>query len=65
MKTSELFRPQHRVNEVHERGDAQQQRQEGHDVTYTRSQSATKPSIATNATTPRTIMPISMGVSFR
>ena len=36
---SELLRPQHRVDQVHERGDAQDQRQQRHDVTYTRSQS--------------------------
>ena len=52
MAASELFRAQHRVHEVHERGDAQQQRQQSHGVTYTRSHSATKPSIAANVDEP-------------
>ena len=46
--------PQHRVHQVHERRDAQDQRQHGHGVTYTRSQSVTKPSIAANVASPRT-----------
>ena len=57
MGASELLRPQHRVHEVHERGDAQQQRQQSHDVTYTRSQSMTKPTIAANVASPSTTIP--------
>jgi hypothetical protein len=54
---SELFGAQHRVDEIHERRDAQYQRQQGHDVTYTRSHNATKPSIAANAANPSPIIP--------
>jgi hypothetical protein len=58
MAASELLRPHHGVDEVDEGGNTQQQRQQSHDITYTRSHSVTKPSIAANAANPRTIIPI-------
>jgi hypothetical protein len=61
---SELFRPQHRVHEVYERRDAQQQRNQCHDVTYTRSQSVMNASIEANAANPRTIIPSNTACPF-
>jgi len=54
---SEPLGPQHRVHEIHERGNAEQQREEGHRLAYTRSQNATNPSIAANVARPRTTIP--------
>jgi hypothetical protein len=57
MTALEFLRTQHRVHQIHERADAQDQRQQRHDVTYTRSQSVTKPIIATKVTRPKTTIP--------
>ena len=66
MDASELFRAQHRVHEVHERRDAQQQRDSSsHDFTYTRSQKRrSNPNIAANVASPRANHSEQHGVSF-
>jgi hypothetical protein len=53
MAASEAFGTEHRVDEIRERRDTENQRQHGHDVTYMRSHNAMKPTIAANVTTPR------------
>jgi hypothetical protein len=61
---SELLGPQHRVHQVHERGNAEEQRDKRHHNTYTRSQNVTNPSIVANAARPRTTIPtVSMAPS--
>jgi hypothetical protein len=54
---SEPFRPQHGVDQVGECGDAENQRNESHIVTYTRSHSLTKPSIAAKVASASRIIP--------
>src|SRR5450756_1935827 len=48
IEASEPFRAQHGVHEIHEGGNAQQQRQQSHGSTYTRSHRVTNHSMAAN-----------------
>jgi hypothetical protein len=53
MRASELFRPQHRVNQVGKGRDAQHQREQRHGVAYTPSQNATNATIVANVASAR------------
>jgi hypothetical protein len=57
MVGSELLGAQHRVDQVRKRRDAQQQEEQHHDCTYTRSQNVTKASIAANDASPSITIP--------
>jgi hypothetical protein len=57
MTASEPLGAEHRVQKVRKRGDAQDQRQERHRGTYTRSHKTTKPTIAANVANPRITIP--------